>query len=127
MRHQLIRELVVHYARQAGLQKMPRVFSRPDQFQAYMAKRGGLTRSERGHLRKGYEITVKRATTRCEVYVRPAAHQALSELDDTAAHAAVHMRWYGLHHGKLFDRRLKALMDGYTCPPQGHRLPEMFR
>ena len=125
----LVRSLVQHFADAAGLRRgvSVRVFTRHEQFTRHMARRGGLTKMDREHLRSGYAITFPRKHTPSEIYVNLERHVSLPELVDTAAHEVAHARFPHLRHGRLFDRRVTALLAGYTCGPKSERLPEPFR
>ena len=123
----LIRELVLHFARAASVTHPISVFTDPRSFERWQRHRGGLTKDEREHLRAGFALTFDRMTKPHEVYVNPPRHVSVVELADTAAHEIVHLRWPHLGHGRLFDRRVQALLAGYRCGPKRERMTDAFR
>lgn len=108
-----------------------RTFSRPDHFENFVKHRGGLTRGERVHLRKGYAFSIRRLRTPADVYANFPIHASVQDLVESAAHEVVHLRWPSLWGcGKktsLFARRENALLEGYRCGPPGSPLPAAFR
>ena len=123
----LIRELVTHFAAAAGVTHEISVFTDPRLFERWRRRRGSLTARDREHLKRGHAISFFRRARPHEVYINGPRHVSLAELEDTAAHEVAHLRWWHLDHGVTFDRRVNALMAGYTCGPKSGRLPEAFR
>lgn len=138
MRHDLVRSLVLHFFGAAGVTRPVRVFTRAENFERFERHRGSLTPHFRRFIRRLHEgpaLTIIAKTGPLRVYVAADAYVRLAAPDPNAeqsflqviAHEAVHARWPSLAHGQLFDRRTKALLDGYTCPAPRKRLPDVFR
>lgn len=123
----LVRELVAHFADAVGLTHEVNVFTDAALFEKWRKRRGSMTEDEREHLDSGFALSFYRAQTPHEVYVNPPRHVSLVELVDTAAHEVTHLRWKNLAHGRLFDRRVTALMAGYRCGPKSERMPDSFK
>jgi hypothetical protein len=123
----LIRELVAHFARAASVTHSINVFTDPRAFERWRRRRGGLTKNDREHLLVGFALTFERTTKPHEIYFNPPRHVSLIELADSAAHEVAHLRWPHLSHGRLFDRRVQALLAGYRCGPKRERMPDSFR
>lgn len=123
----LVRELVAHYADAAGVSHEINVFTDPRAFERWRKHRGGLTESDRDHLTTGFALTFVRSSKPHEIYFNPPRHVSVVELADSAAHEIVHIRWPHIDHGRLFDRRVQALLAGYRCGPKRERMPDAFR
>lgn len=122
----LVRELVAHFAEGAGITHEISVFTEPGAFERWRKRRGGLSLADREHLRSGYALTFVRTTKPHEIYFNLPRHASIVELADSAAHEVVHIRWPHLKHGRLFDRRVQALLAGYRTGPKSERLHEAF-
>ena len=125
--HELFRTLVAQFAEAAGVRRRIRVFTRAALFERYSAHRGGLSEDERRHLRGGHALAIARAVTPHEIYFNPARHASVDDVVDSAAHEVVQLRWQTLEHGRLFDRRKRALINGYSCGPKSSRMGEAFQ
>ena len=123
----LVRELVAHFASAAGVTHQISVFTDARIFERWRKRRGSMTEDEREHLDSGFALSFYRTTKPHEVYVNSPRHVSPRELMDTAAHEVTHLRWRRLPHGRTFERRVEALLAGYTCGPKSERLPEPFR
>lgn len=85
-KHELIRALVTHYARQAGYGGPIRVTTRREHFDRICRRRGGaMDVSER----TAFAVTLHGRIP--IVWVSPDRHRSMRTLSDTAAHEAVHV------------------------------------
>lgn len=123
----LVRDLVAHFADAVGIEHAINVFTDPAAFERWRKRRGGLTKDDREHLTSGFAMTFVRSGKPHEVYFNPPRHVSVVELADSAAHEVSHIRWPHLRHGRLFDRRVSALLAGYRCGPKGERMPDSFK
>lgn len=122
----LVRELVAHFAEAVGITHEINVFTDPRAFEQWRKRRGGLSKADLEHLRSGFALTFERSTKPHEIYFNPPRHVSVIELADSAAHEIVHLRWPHLDHGRLFDRRVQAMLAGYRTGPKSEKLHEAF-
>lgn len=114
-RHALVRELLAHFARQAGYDGPLRVTTRREHFERICRRRKeGLIASERS----AYAVTLHGRVP--VVWIHVAVHRSIRSLADTCAHEAVHIA-----HGpdyrcetirgrgaKPFDAQVRSLLRG---------------
>jgi hypothetical protein len=123
--HALVKELLDHYLETVGYDgPKVRTFTRPTDFDRACQKQKEQPRnwSERHSLSVSLRYVPKPGT-----WFNTSEHDNLDEVQDTSAHEAVHHRWPGLSHGKLFDRRIQAARKGIICGPKGCKLPEEYK
>lgn len=107
-RHELVRSLVVHYAKQAGYDGALRVYLNRDRFEHIRRHRREAVLVEHDD----YAVTLTSPRRLPVTWVNAARHSTIRELADTAAHEAVHVADPGLRHGPEFRRRVRALLRG---------------
>lgn len=131
MRHELVRAVLVHYLERAGAAPRARVFTKPANVERAMrhctSSKHRITTDDRRQMRVGWALAWPMKSAPPRIYVNLAKHATVDDLLNSGAHEAVHLRWPSLCHGAVFDRRVRALLGGYTCTARGQRLPEAFR
>lgn len=123
--HELTKELLEYYLDIAGYDgPNVRVFTKPSEFDraCKSQKVRPRTWNERHSLAVSLHSVPKPGT-----WFNLPEHDTLDELQDTAAHEAVHHRWPGMGHGRLFDVRVVAVRGGNICGPRGTRLPGGYK